>query len=379
VKPNNDDTAAWASIEDIAACTAAVDAQVQTVLGQVMAQRRSVGTALGYVRALAPGVKANCWGIAEAAGHEGWHRMQALLGAYQWDWTTLRAKLPALAAAWLACDPDDPVGPGVAIDETAQLKKGTATACVAPQHAGCTGKLENCVTTVFCAYVTTSGQAWVDFDVYLPQRWASDHPRRQDAGIPDELLMQTKPQLATAQLRRLCQSGLAIEWVAFDEVYGRSSQLRGTCQELGLAYVAIVPRDFQVTTGAGNVVRVEEAVASAVFERRACATGAKGPRFADWAMVATASPHHVLLIRRLLSRPDQLTFYLCYAPPGRAVTMTYLITIAGRRWPVEMRHRWCPSSRVWFSWLGSFLRRGWARCAPALAGVVARWPLTHLA
>ena len=44
-----------------------------------MAQRRSAGTALDYVRELAPGVKANCWGLAEAAGHESPYRMQALL------------------------------------------------------------------------------------------------------------------------------------------------------------------------------------------------------------------------------------------------------------------------------------------------------------
>jgi hypothetical protein len=41
---------------------------------------------------------------------------------------------------------------------------------VAPQHAGCTGKVENCVTTVFSAYVTANGQAWADFDVYMPER-----------------------------------------------------------------------------------------------------------------------------------------------------------------------------------------------------------------
>lgn len=332
---NNNDTAAWASIEDVAAGAAAVDAEVRAVLGGVLAQRRSVDTAMGYVCALAPGVKANCWAIAEAAGHEGWHRMQALLGSYRWDWTQLRDQLPALATRWLPGDAHDLVGPGVAIDETAQLKKGNATACVAPQHAGCTGKLENCVTTVFSAYVTTSGQAWVDFDVYLPQRWASDPHRRQEAGIPPELTMRSKPQLAIAQLQRLTRAGLPMRWVAFDEVYGRSSTLRQTCEQLGLAYVATVPCDFQVTTTAGTVTRADEAVAHAVFERRACGIGSKGPRFSDWAMLATASPRHVLLIRRLLSRPDRLSFYLCYAPPGRPATMTYFITIAGRRWPVE--------------------------------------------
>jgi AraC-like DNA-binding protein len=52
-------------------------------------------------------------------------------------------------------------------------------------------------------------------------------------------------------------------------------------------------------------------------------------------MTATAVQGQYLLIRRLLSRPDSHTFYLCWAPPDRPATMTYFITIAGRRWPVE--------------------------------------------
>ena len=165
VDHSNNDTAAVASIEDLAECTASVDARIETVLRGVMAQRRSTEVALAYVTALAPGVKANCWSLAEAAGHDGQGRIQGLLGAYRWDWTRLRDQLPGLAAAWVPDSPQDLIGPGIAIDETAQLKKGDATACVAPQHAGCTGGVENCVTTVFCAYVTANGQAWVDFDV----------------------------------------------------------------------------------------------------------------------------------------------------------------------------------------------------------------------
>jgi hypothetical protein len=71
----------------------------------------------------------------------GWHRMQALAGTYVWDWEALRAELPALATAWLADHEGDMIGPGIAIDETAHLKNGDATACVASQHAGCTGQV----------------------------------------------------------------------------------------------------------------------------------------------------------------------------------------------------------------------------------------------
>lgn len=331
----NNDTAAVASIEALAECTAGADAQLRAVLRGVMAQRRSASAALEYVTALASGVKANCWALAESAGHDGQSRMQGLLGSYRWDWKQLRDQLPGLAAAWIPDAPQDLIGPGIAIDETAQLKKGDATACVAPQHAGCTGTVENCVTTVFCAYVTANGQAWVDFDVYMPERWARDFPRRRVAGIPDDLEFSTKPQLAMNQLDRLVAAELRAGWVAFDEVYGRSEALRKKTARAGLAYVGIIPCDYQVRLPSGTTIRADQAVGEAVFERRSCGNGSKGPRYSDWAMTATATPGQYLLIRRLTSRPDSHTFYLCWAPPDRPASMTYFITIAGRRWPVE--------------------------------------------
>jgi SRSO17 transposase len=299
VEQDEYDTAAAARIEDVAACAARVDEQVRVVLGRVLAQRRSVEVAFGYVAALSPGTRANCWSLAEAAGHEGWGRMQALVSSYRWDWQDLRAELPALAAAWLPDRGGDLIGPGIAIDETADLKDGDATACTAPQHAGCTGKVENCVTTVFSAYVTASGQAWVDFDVYMPDRWAGDMPRRRAAGIPDDLVFATKPDLAVSQLERLAAAGLPLRWVAADEVYGRSGKLRKACKKAGLASVFIIPCDFCVVTPAGTVIRADQAVADAVFERRSCGNGSKGPRYSDWALTATADPREFLLIRRL--------------------------------------------------------------------------------
>jgi hypothetical protein len=61
--------------------------------------------------------------------------MQDLLGSYAWDWADLRAQLPGFAAAHLSCPADDLVGPGLAIDETADLKSGTHTVGVARQYA----------------------------------------------------------------------------------------------------------------------------------------------------------------------------------------------------------------------------------------------------
>ena len=188
---------------------------------------------------------------------------------------------------------------------------------------------------MFSAWVTTSGQAWADFDVFMPGRWEKDWQRRRAARIPGGLGHQTKPQLAIAQLKRLLGAGLPAKWAAYDEVYGRSSELRRFCESRNLAYVAVVPCDFRVTLPSGAVIRADQAVKDAVFERRSCGNGSKGPRFADWALLATSSPRHFLLIRRLISRPDDLTFYLCWAPEDTPATMTFFVTIAGRRWPAE--------------------------------------------
>ena len=324
------------SIEDAAECGERADSLVSGVLGRVMRQRRSVAAAMDYIRALSRETRANCWDLAEKAGHDGPHRIQALLGRGRWSWEKARGLLPGLAAECLPDDPGDLIGPGIAFDETAHLKKGKATACVSPQHAGVTGKVENCVTWVFTALVTAFGQAWIDFDVYMPESWAKDPQRREKAGIPDGLAFATKPELAINQAKRLIAAGVRAMWAAADEVYGRCGEFRDTLRALSLAYVVIIPCDYRVTLAKDKVTRADEAISDAVFERRSCGNGEKGPRYGDWALTATADPREFLLIRRLPAREkNQYAFYLCWAPEGRPATMTYFITIAGRRWPVE--------------------------------------------
>ena len=67
---------------------------------------------------------------------------------------------------------------------------------------------------MFAALVTALGQAWVDFDVYMPDCWATDLQRRKKAGIPEKLAFATKPELAIAQAKRLMAAGLRVTWAA---------------------------------------------------------------------------------------------------------------------------------------------------------------------
>ena len=245
--------------------------------------------------------------------------------------------LPGLAQQVLRDDPDDLIGPGLAFDETADLRNGNSAACVSPRHAGVTGTVENCVTWVFAALVTALGQAWIDFDVYMPECWAKDPQRRAKAGIPEKLAFATKPELAIAQVKRLMAAGVRAMWAAADEVYGRSGEFRAALRALSLAYVVIIPCDHRVALAKDTVIRADQAIPDAVFERRSCGNGTKGPRYGDWALLATAGPREFLLIRRFPDRDkNQYAFYLCWAPDGRPATRTYFITIAGRRWPVEV-------------------------------------------
>ena len=149
--------------------------------------------------------------------------MQALPGRHKWSWEELRGLLPGLAQEVLRDDPGDPAGPGLAFDETADLRKGKFTACVSPQHAGVTGKVENCVTWVFAALVTAFGQAWADFDVYMPDCWAKDPQRRKKAGIPEKLAFATKPELAIAQAKCLMAAGIRATWAAIRCTAGAGS------------------------------------------------------------------------------------------------------------------------------------------------------------
>jgi len=120
-----------------------LDGELRGELAPVFAQASSRLTAFSYIGALLaePGDRKSCWQLAERAGHATPRRMQALLAEYVWDWTAALAALQRFIVAQLG----DPAAI-VVLDKTAELKKGTATAGVARQHAGIIGQVENCVS-----------------------------------------------------------------------------------------------------------------------------------------------------------------------------------------------------------------------------------------
>src|SRR5207237_10016979 len=85
--------------------------------------------------------------------------------------------------------------PVLVLEESGFPKRGRHSAGVGPQYCGRTGRVENCQVAVFLSYVTAAGHALIDRELYLPQDWCSDRPRRQAAHIPEPITFRTKPEL----------------------------------------------------------------------------------------------------------------------------------------------------------------------------------------
>jgi SRSO17 transposase len=99
-------------------------------------------------------------------------------------------------------------------------KKGTASVGVARQYSGTLGKVGNCQVAVTCCYADPQATWPVAVRLYLPQAWAQDSVRRQQARVPAEVAFQTKPELALALLDQARAWGVPHRCVVADADYG---------------------------------------------------------------------------------------------------------------------------------------------------------------
>jgi SRSO17 transposase len=152
-----------------------------------------------YLRGLLSGAeRKNSWQLAEAAGDATPYGLQHLLGRANWDADLVRDDLRGYVIEHLGeCDESVLI-----VDETGFIKKGQKSVGVKRQYTGTAGKTENCQVGVFLAYASLRGQAFIDRELYLPQEWAHDQERRKRTGVPQQIGMRTKPELAKEMLGR---------------------------------------------------------------------------------------------------------------------------------------------------------------------------------
>ncbi|MER5638901.1 IS701 family transposase [Kitasatospora sp. NPDC002227] len=275
----------------------------------------------------------NCWTIAEHGGDASPAGMQHLLSRASWDAGQVRDHIRDFVVGHLREE-----GAVLVVDETGDLKKGTATVGVQRQYTGTAGRIENSQVAVYLVYSTDSGHAAIDRRLYLPRAWTQDVERCRAAGIPEDLTFATKPALATQMIAQALDAGVPAGWVAGDEVYGGDPHLSAELERRRIGYVLAVSRKRPVPTRAGvfRASSLAHGLPKHAWQRLSAGPGAKGHRFYDWAQVEIHTPerpgHRWLLIRRN-RRSGELAFYRCYS--AHPVPLTTLVKVAGRRWTVE--------------------------------------------
>lgn len=102
------------------------------------------------------------------------------------------------------------------VDDTGFVKQGTESVGVQRQYTGSAGKTTNCQVGVSLSVATQGAQVPIDFELYIPQSWASDPERRAQARIPRDYVFKTKTELALDMIDRAAAAGIAGEVMLAD-------------------------------------------------------------------------------------------------------------------------------------------------------------------
>jgi SRSO17 transposase len=251
------------------------------------------------------------------------------------------------------------------IDETGFPKKGTKSVGVKRQYAGCLGRTDNCQIGVCVNYQAPAGHTLIDRRLCLPQEWADNGPRRQQAGVPESVVFRSKPELALEMVQQAVARGVPFRWVTADSVYGDSPTFVQGVRGLGKWYVADTSADARVWLTEPEVMpagtkgprgrattqprvttkpeRVDEVVArvpAKAWKRIVVAEGSQGPRIYEYACLwvwfseeGLPSGPERLLVRRSLGQQAELKYHRSNAPAE--APLEKLAQVRGGHWSVE--------------------------------------------
>ena len=253
------------------------------------------------------------------------------------------------------------------VDETGFPKKGKKSVGVKRQYAGILGRTDNCQIGVFLNYCSRHGHVLFDRRLFLPEEWAADRARREEAGVPEDVVFRTKPALALGMLQQAVQAGIPFRWVGGDSVYGDSPTFVQGARALRKwytldcssgAYVWLerpVLRPLGKTGSRGGrpatqvkalqkpipLKEVLKTIPATEWRRVTVAEGSQGPRVYEYVERTvwfseegspTEDPER-LLIRRSLDQEPEVKYQRSNAPPS--VPMKRVAEAGGYRWTVE--------------------------------------------
>jgi SRSO17 transposase len=254
------------------------------------------------------------------------------------------------------------------VDESGFPKCGTKSVGVARQYCGATGKIDNCQVAVYLAYAAPQGHTLLDTRLYLPADWTEDPERCREAGVPDQVVFRTKPELALELVQGRGRN-IRHGWVTFDEGYGKDPAFLSGLEESGERYLGEVPKSVRgwlqrpVVEPAGSKVKgrgrplakprvrpdqpkpqTVEAIAATLpataWQRIAYREGTKGVQHAHFARVRLfverddlPGPELWLMIERGCAQEPYVKYYLSNAQP--TCSLPTMARVGHTRWPVE--------------------------------------------
>jgi SRSO17 transposase len=175
--------------------------------------------------------------------HNVHHKLLYFLGRSVWDDRAVR--LEAARYAIEAIERREPITAWI-VDDTGFLKQGDDSVGVQRQYTGSAGKITNCQIGVSLAVASSSEHLPLDFELYLPECWANDPARREQARIPDEVTFKTKITLALEMIERARKAGIAGEIMLADAAYGDSSEFRNGVRRLGFDFAVGIQSNVRV-------------------------------------------------------------------------------------------------------------------------------------
>jgi len=202
---------------------------IEPLVADIGRSERRESAALYVLGLLMPGQRKSIEPIAQRLGVDS-QKLQQFLSASPWQeqrvWQAVRREvIPALEPlqAWV-------------VDETGWLKQGTHSVGVSHQYCGAVGKKAQCQVAVELVVSNGAMAVPVGGRLYLPEVWASDRRRRHQAGVPDTVTFQTKPELAADLIAEALADGITAAPILGDSVYGNAPDLRRRLRALEMEY-----------------------------------------------------------------------------------------------------------------------------------------------
>jgi SRSO17 transposase len=179
--------------------------------------------------------------------------LQEFLKDHRWEYTDVRQLLQRRLATTLASLPADDLGSVGLIDETSALKSGTKTPGVQRQYLGCVGKIANGIVSVHLGVCRGRYKTLCDAELFLSKDWAADADRREEAGIPQDMVHRPKWQIALEEVDRALANAVHLDWLTFDEEYGKAAEFVCGLDQRSLAFVGEVPKSLSCLAATGSM------------------------------------------------------------------------------------------------------------------------------